>query len=60
MFGQITRKLVKIALLILYQTHLRTQKSNNHLIIHLTLLNQNIIVGILGETDFSFRHFEIN
>ena len=29
MFGQTTRKLVKIALLILYQTNLRTQKSND-------------------------------
>ena len=35
MFGQTTRKLVKIALLILYQTNLRTQKSNDHLIIYL-------------------------
>ena len=35
MFGQITRKLVKIALLILYQTNVRTQKSNDHPIIYL-------------------------
>ena len=35
MFGQTTRLLVKIALLILYQTNLRTQKSNDHLITYL-------------------------
>ena len=35
MFGQTTRKLVEIALLILYQTNLRTQKFNDHLIIYL-------------------------
>ena len=35
MNGQTTRKLVKIALLILYQTNLRTQKSNDHLITYL-------------------------
>ena len=35
MFGQTTRKLVKIALLILYQTILRTRKSNDHLITYL-------------------------
>ena len=43
MFGQTTRKLVKIALLILYQTNLRTQKSNNLLIIYLTLLGLGLI-----------------
>ena len=35
MLGQTTRLLVKIALSILYQTNLRTQKSNVHLIAYL-------------------------
>ena len=35
MLGQTTRLLVKIALSILYQTNLRTQKFNDHLIIYL-------------------------
>ena len=58
MFGQTTRKLVKIALLILYQTNLRTQKSNDHLITYLITnygqISNSLQPKLISQTQIDF------